>query len=96
MAIQLCVLLWARDRQEEALADYEDAVLALLAEHDGRLLQRARTLPGAAEGSPAEIQMIEFDGQTGYDGYMADKRRLALADQRDAAVARTEIYQVTI
>jgi hypothetical protein len=94
MSIQLCVLLWARPGAAEALIAYEDTVLALLAEHDGRLLQRART--DGADGAPAEIQLIEFASQAGYDGYMADERRTALADQRDAAVARTDLYRVAL
>ncbi|HWS37023.1 MAG TPA: hypothetical protein VN408_30305 [Actinoplanes sp.] len=96
MTIQLCVLLWARPGRIEALTAYEDAVLALLPDHDGRLLQRARTLPGAADGAPAEVQLIEFGGQAGYDGFMADERRLAMTDRRDAAVARTEIYPIEV
>nr|GID81378.1 hypothetical protein Ade03nite_03020 [Actinoplanes derwentensis] len=90
------MLLWARPGQEQALEAYENAVLTLLADHDGRLLQRARTLPGAADAAPAEIQLIEFGGQAGYDGFLADERRTAMTARRDAAVARTEIYPVAL
>jgi hypothetical protein len=58
MKIQLCVLLWARPGRAGALTAYEDKVLALLGDHDGRLLQRARTRPGAGDGSPDETQLI--------------------------------------
>jgi uncharacterized protein (DUF1330 family) len=92
VTVHLCVLLWARSGAGEALAAYEDKVLALLGEHDGRLLQRARTV-GAGVG-PDEIQLIEFASQAGYEGYMADERRTALAGERDAAIARTDLYPV--
>ncbi|MEV0902462.1 hypothetical protein [Actinoplanes sp. NPDC049802] len=94
MTIQLCVLLWARPGAEEALAAYEDKVLALLPDHDGRLVQRARTLGGADPEAPAETQLIEFRSQAGYDGFLADPRRTALSAERDAAVARTGLYPV--
>ncbi|BEL06908.1 hypothetical protein Q0Z83_050990 [Actinoplanes sichuanensis] len=96
MTIQLCVLLWARPGAADAMAAYEDTVLALLAEHDGRLLQRARTRPGGPDGAPDETQLIEFGGQAGYDGFLADPRRAALAATRDAVIARTELFPVTV
>jgi hypothetical protein len=94
--IQLCVLLWARPGQMAAMAEYEDTVLALLADHDGRLVQRARTLPGGPDGAPDETQLIEFAGQAGYDGFLADPRRAASSAQRDATVARTDLYPVAV
>jgi uncharacterized protein (DUF1330 family) len=92
VTVQLCVLLWVRPGATEALIAYEDKVLALLGEHGGRIRQRART--GGADGAPTEIQLIEFASRAGYDGFMADERRTALADQRDAAIARTDVYPV--
>ncbi|MFI6934837.1 hypothetical protein [Streptomyces sp. NPDC050287] len=94
MTVHLCVLLWARSGAGEALAAYEDKVLALLGEHDGRLLQRARTV-GAGVG-PDEIQLIEFASQAGYDGFTADPRRTSLAAERDAAIARTDLHRVEL
>ncbi|MEU6257266.1 hypothetical protein [Streptomyces sp. NPDC047043] len=94
MTVRLCCLLWARPGAAEALAAYEDKVLALLGEHDGRLLQRART--DGDDGRPDEIQLIEFASQAGYDGFMADERRTALAGEREAAVARTDLYPVEL
>lgn len=38
----LCVLLWPRPGATEALIAYEDKILALLDEHGGRILLRAR------------------------------------------------------
>lgn len=94
MTVRLCCLLWARPGAAEALAAYEDKVLALLAEHGGRVLQRARA--DGVEGRPDEIQLIEFASRAGFDGFMADERRIALAGERDAAVARTELYPVEL
>jgi uncharacterized protein (DUF1330 family) len=94
MAISLCVLLWPKSGMEEALHAYEDTVLRLVEEHGGHLLQRATT--DGSEGRPLEIQMITFESQDALDGYMGDERRLALAEERDRAVARTELMPVTL
>jgi uncharacterized protein (DUF1330 family) len=94
VTIQVCVLLWARPGAAQALIEYEDAVLALLPEHGARLIQRART--NGENGAPTEIQLIENASQAGYDSYLKDERRTALAAQRDAAIARTEVYRVQL
>ncbi|MHC3471334.1 hypothetical protein ACYF6T_21925 [Streptomyces sp. 7R007] len=94
MTVQLCVLLWARPGAARALASYEDKVPALLPEHGGRLVQRARA--DGADGRPDEVQLIEFATRAGYDAFMADDRRTALAGERDAAVERTDLYQVDL
>lgn len=94
MPISLCVLLWAHPGQHDALVDYEDRVLALVPEHGGQLLQRARS--DGRDPQPLEIQVLRFGSQTDLDGYLDDPRRLALAEVRDRAVARTEMLSVTL
>lgn len=88
-----CVLLWAHRGHADAMATYEDRVLALLAEHDGTLVQRLRT--HEPEG-PHEVQTIAFASRAGFDAYMADPRRTALADERDRVIARTELLHVDV
>ncbi|MFD1813263.1 hypothetical protein [Rhodococcus gannanensis] len=94
MSISLCCLLWARPGQHEGLIAYEDRVLELVSEHGGRVLQRGRT-DGSGD-QPLEIQVFTFESQSALDGYMNDERRLALADERDRVVARTELMHVTL
>lgn len=89
----MCVLLWAHADQEDALTRYEDAVLMLVAEHGGHVRERGRVEDGG-EGTPAEVQFLEFPGEDALTAYMDDPRRLALAADRDAAVARTDVYRV--
>lgn len=94
MAITLCVMLWARPGQDDALVAYEDKVLELVPEHGGRVLQRARS--DGADGHPLEIQYLQFPHQDSIDAYLADDRRLGLAGERDAAIERTTMMPVTI
>jgi hypothetical protein len=79
---------------EEALIAYEDAVLRLVDEHDGKVVHRART--NGADCRPLEIQLFEWASQQAMDGYMADPRRTALSADREKAIARTEIVPVQL
>jgi uncharacterized protein (DUF1330 family) len=85
-------MLWARPGLESELVAYEDAVLALLADHGATLLSRARS--DGADAHPLEVQLLEFPSQRALDDYLADPRRTAMADRRDACVARTELMRV--
>ena len=94
MGLTLCVLLWAQPGAEDALIAYEDRVLALVPEHGGRVLQRARS--SGADGQPLEIQLIEFPSAAALDAYMTDGRRTSLAAERDRAIARTQVIDVDL
>lgn len=93
MTLRLCVLLWPKDGSDVELRRYEDVVLPLLSEHDGRLLSR-ETVCRASDEDPLEVQVIEFRDQFALDGYMADPRRLALEDQRARAIERMQILSL--
>jgi uncharacterized protein (DUF1330 family) len=94
MTVDLCVLLWPRVGMEAALVAYEDEVLTLVPEHGGTVLQRVRT--AEAGDGPYEVHVIRFPDQAGFDAYLGDPRRAALADRRDGAVARTEVLRVDV
>jgi uncharacterized protein (DUF1330 family) len=91
-----CVLLWARPGMESALSAYEDKVLRLVAEHGGRVVERGTVLPGSQhEGEPpTEVQLLEMASEASLDAYMNDPRRLAMAAERDAAIARTDLFRI--
>jgi uncharacterized protein (DUF1330 family) len=94
MSLQLCCLLWANPGREAALSDYEDRVLALLPDHGAFLLSRVRS--DGTNGHPLEVQLFGFPSEEALDAYLADPRRTALAPERDAAVARTELMRVQV
>jgi uncharacterized protein (DUF1330 family) len=94
MSLTMCVLLWAHPGAEGDLVAYEDRVLSLVPEHGGRVLQRARS--NGADGQPLEIQLLEFPSASALAGYMDDGRRVSLADDRDRAVARTQVINIEL
>ena len=93
MTVTLCVSLWAAPGNERLLVEYEDQVLALLPGHNGRVLQRVRTVDGDTD-DPFEVHVLEFADQASFDAYMTDPRRVALADLRDRAIAQTQVLRV--
>ncbi len=95
MDVTLCVLLWARPGREADLRRYEDQVLALLADHDGQVIQRAEVAGDHGDG-PAEVQILQLASETALEEYMSDPRRTVLADQRDAAIERTDVLRVQL
>jgi uncharacterized protein (DUF1330 family) len=94
-AVELHVSLWAHVGQERALTEYENRVLALLADHDATLVARVSPRPADAADLPTEIQIIRFATQAALDAYTVDPRRAAMSSERDAAIARTHIVPVT-
>jgi uncharacterized protein (DUF1330 family) len=92
--IELCCFLRALPGAEQAMTSYEDKVTALVPEHGGELL--SRVIGDGADGNPHEVHVYRFPGQAAVDAYMADPRRLALAEERDAAVASTVLFPVRI
>lgn len=94
--VSLCVLLWAIPGKESALGSYEDRVLGLVAERGGRILQRGNVIADGRDSDeqPAEVQFLEFPSEETLDAYMNDPRRLALAAERDAAIARTDVLRI--
>jgi uncharacterized protein (DUF1330 family) len=97
MEVNLCVLLWAHEGRDADLSAYEDQVLGLLAEHDGHVIQRAKTVAGnGSSDEPTEVQLLRFASDAALDSYLQDARREALAGQRDAAIAMTEVMRIQL
>jgi uncharacterized protein (DUF1330 family) len=94
MSLTLCVLLWARPGAEDGLIAYEDQVLGLVPDHQGRVLQRARG--SGTAGQPLEIQLLEFASAQALEEFMADPRRQSLTAERDRVISKTEIIDVQV
>lgn len=89
----MCCLLWAHPGQAEALAEYEDSVLALFPDHGIGLLERVRG--DGASGTPHEVHLYSIPNKASLDAYVNDPRRTAMLDNRDRLIARTETFRVT-
>ncbi|MFI6261915.1 GNAT family N-acetyltransferase [Micromonospora sp. NPDC051006] len=68
---------------------YEDAVLALLDRHGGRLERRLRTDDGRTE-----VHVIRFAGRAGQQSFMGDPERLALRATLGDAAPVTRVLTV--
>jgi len=74
MSLRLCILLWECAGRAHDLAAFEDAVLALLPDHGGRLLTRDSVVDRQG-GDPLEIQLIEMPDEEALAGYLRDPVR---------------------
>jgi hypothetical protein len=92
--VTLCVLLWAHPGRDDELVAYEDRVLPLVVEHGGRVRERARS--DGTDGAPLEVHIIEFPSKAAFEAYLVDDRRAAMAAERDAAIARTQVLRVEL
>ena len=92
MNVVLCVLLWSKPGQDDALIAYEDEVLKFIPDHAGVVLERLRGEGGGDD--PLEVQLLDFPSRAHLEGFMSDSRRLSLAPYRDAAIERTEVIEV--
>ena len=43
---------------------------------------------------PTEVQFLEMPSQASLEAYVNDPRRLAMAVERDAAIARTDLFRI--
>lgn len=95
MPLQLSVLLWEHPGRDEDLMIFEDAVLALLPTHGGRVVSRHVVLE-RADGDPLEVQVIELPDEAALDAFVHDPERTALASShdRDAVIARTQVLRL--
>jgi hypothetical protein len=71
--LTLVAIVEYADRAEAAGQRYEDAVLALLDRHGGRLERRLRGTDGRSE-----VHVITFAARTGYESFLVDPERAAL------------------
>ncbi len=94
MKLRLWVLLWEQPGRETDLAAFEDAVLALLPAHGGRLISRD-TVIDRNHSDPLEVQLIELPDEQALTAYLEDPRRLAIAGERDTIIARTQVLRLT-
>jgi hypothetical protein len=75
--------------QEIAGQEYEDAVLALLDRHGGRVERRMRS-----RDSASEVHIIRFQSRAGYESFMVDPDRLAYRAKIGDAAPTTRVLEV--
>ena len=93
--VQLCVLLWPHPDAESLLVAYEDKVLTLLADHGGRLLSRAVS-PTATMRRPTKCISWSSRRKRLSTRTCSDERRVALASERERAIARTQVLRADL
>ncbi len=74
----------------EAFRAYEDAVLPLLPEFNGRLERRLRNPDGTVE-----VHVVSFASDADFQNYRNDPRRMAQAGLLEKSAAKLELLPMT-
>lgn len=82
--------LWVRDGRFEAFAAFEEKAFVIMARHGAKVL-RVDQNHSASDGSAHEVHVLEFPDMDSFDAYRSDPALVALADQREACIAKTEV-----
>jgi uncharacterized protein (DUF1330 family) len=77
-AITLAFVGYAGAESAERASEYEDHVLALLADHGARLVFRGRRAAAQDPALPLEVHLIWLPRRSALDAFLADPRRQAL------------------
>lgn len=89
------VSLWlAEGVSVAAFEAFERKAAAIMAAHGGRIERAIRT-GGAGEGAPFEVHLVSFPNVAGFEACRGDPRTLALREDRERLIARTEIVTGT-
>jgi len=93
MPLTLIVHLYSRKPGLSALRVYEQKVLPILSDHQGRIVTAFSPSPDMSTGDelPDEIHIVTFPSQHQFETYKSDPRHAALAQERQQVIARTEI-----
>ena len=75
-------------------AAYEDAVLALLADHGARIVYRGRRRAGQDSTLPFEVHLLWFPSRTAFDAYLADDRRHELLRRFGEVFTSKQVVEV--
>jgi antibiotic biosynthesis monooxygenase (ABM) superfamily enzyme len=91
--VYVLVRLWICEGREAEFEAYERKVSRIMARYGGVLERSIRPARSASQdsGQPFEIHVLRFQSPALYDAYRADSERLALSDERAAAIADSEV-----
>lgn len=80
----LAFIGWCDPHHADAVREYEDAVLRLLADHDAELAFRGRRRVDQAHDLPAEVHILRFGSRGALTRFLDDPRRQALLQTHGA------------
>jgi hypothetical protein len=94
--IYLNQLIFVREGKEAIFHQFEDFVMPLIAQHNGRIVYRLRPDADnfiAGSEQPYEIHFISFDTEEDFEHYMKDDRRLKYVHLKNESVRSSWIVK---
>ena len=91
--IYLTLLIFIQEGKEEIFNEFETLALALLDDHNGKLLYRIRPIEESiisnAEEIPHEIHFLSFTSEEDFMNYGKDERRLNFMHLKEKSIRST-------
>lgn len=87
--IYLNQLIFVREGKEAIFHQFEDFVMPLIEQHNGRIIYRLRPDSDnfiAGDERPYEIHFISFESEQDFEHYMKDDRRLQYVHLKNESV----------
>jgi uncharacterized protein (DUF1330 family) len=92
----LVASLWIRDGRVAEFEAYERKAARIMRRHGGAIERAIRVdAANAAADAPFEAHVVTFPDRARFDAYRADSELLALAAEREAAIAKTVVLTGT-
>ena len=85
------VRLWVKEGQFSEFADFEARAFEIMAGHGVEIVSIVQDHAQTLSAGPHETHILKFPDSAALEAYRADPALLALADLRNACIARTEI-----
>jgi uncharacterized protein (DUF1330 family) len=92
--LHLIVRLWLRDEANIGeFEKFERAAAGVMAQHGGSIERAFRRKETQESEEPFEVHLVKFPDAEAFAAYRDDDRTLALKEQRERLIARTEIWR---
>lgn len=92
--LRLIVRLWLRDEANiSEFEEFERGVARLMAQHGGHIERAFRCNGTQRSEEPFEVHLVAFPDEGAFVAYRDDTRTLALKEQRERLIARTEVWR---
>lgn len=92
----LVASLWVRAGRVTEFEAYERKAARIMRRHGGAIERALRIdAASAAADAPFEVHIVSFPDRARFDAYRADPELLGLANEREAAIAKTVVLTGT-
>lgn len=88
--IQITAKLWVKDERFADFEAFENAALAIIGKHDGKVLSVQKD-HAATGGPPHETHVLDFPSISAFEAYQVDPDLLGMKNLRASCIEKTVV-----